>query len=409
MARPTSPPPPTPRHHAAPTPAPRPTTKAPEPAKESKSTAAEQMLMPPVGPLPKPHERKLGDGKEHGMEPITQPDPDKMKTFAGLAEVMAETTASGRDFGEAVAVCKAMVADKKCFRVLTITGNATPFTTLIAELIDRDIIHCVVSTGSVCTHSFSAERGQPMFKVSDPDAVDDNALYKHGYNRIYDTVELESSLNEGFDILRKITDEIDPDMMTSSSDITEAIGEYLNKEFPEENGLLHAAQRKGVPVFIPSFSDCEIGLDFWAQNVLREKEGKPTVMYDAFADWSKYADLIKRHKDSCGIITLGGGVPRNWAQQVGPSFDILTEYKAEPKSLIMRFRYGVRICTAVSYEGGLSGCTYSEGRSWGKFWPPEKEGGKPGETGMHAEVTADYSLVFPLLCATLFESAQSKV
>jgi deoxyhypusine synthase len=266
---------------------------------------------------------------------------------------MANTTAGARDIGEAVEVIKAMVADKGSFNVLTLSGNFTPFTTLAGELIDRGIVHCVVSTGSICTHTFSVERGQKMLKLPDPDATDDSWLYNRGGNRIFDTLELEESLNDGYSILNKITDAIDTDTLVTSADIMEKIGEYLNKKFPKApNGLLHAAQRAGIPVIVPSFSDCEIGLDFHAQNLERRKEGKPELMFDLFGDVEKYYQLIKPSK-AIGVIELGGGVPRNWAQQIGPFADILTEKGLEPKSLIIRIKYATRFCSAPATEGGL--------------------------------------------------------
>ena len=33
----------------------------------------------------------------------------------------------------------------------------------------------------------------------------------------------------------------------------------------------------------------------------------------------------------------------------------------------MGYDYSVRIHTAVEYDGGLSGCTISESKSWGKY------------------------------------------
>jgi deoxyhypusine synthase len=363
-----------------------------------------QAISPPVAPLPKPHERKLGHGHEHGMKAIEFPNPSDIKTFSDLAEAMGQTTAGGRDLSKAVEVAKAMVADKDCFVVLTLSGNCTPLTVLISELIDRGIVNVVVSTGAIMTHSFSVERGRPMFQVDDPEAIDDNWFYAKGYNRIYDCVELEESLNEGFDILREITDSLDPDTLVTSADITQLIGAYLNEHFPKERGILHSAEKAGVPVFVPAFSDSELGLDFFAQNLIREKEGGSALMFDSFGDWQRYADLIKEHRDSCGIITLGGGTPRNWSQQVGPSFDILTEYGVEPKSLIMRFKYAVRICSAPGTEAGLSSCSYSEGRSWGKLWPSKNEGAHKNDiVGMNAEVVGDFTLAFPLLAACLIE------
>ena len=369
---------------------------APKALVKSTSTASPtQAMTPPVEPMKKPHERKLGHGKEHGMKPVTFPHPDKIKTFSDLAKAMGETTAGARDVGKAVEVIRAMMSDKGCFVVLTLSGNATPFTTLIAELIDRKIVHCVVSTGSIVTHSFSVERGRPMFKIEDPDAIDDAWFYNRGYNRIYDVVELEDSLNEGYDILHQVTDSLEPDEPVCSADITRFLGEHLNEHFPKENGVLHAAARAGIPIFIPAFTDCEVGLDFHAQNLQRRKEEDPEIFFNAFEDVERYYELIKSAK-VIGIIELGGGVPRNWAQQIGPFADILSEKAMEPKSLVIRIKYGVRICSAPSTEGGLSGCTFSEGRSWGKFLTEEAG-------GMFSEITSDYSIVFPIIVQAMME------
>ena len=62
-----------------------------------------------------------------------------------------------------------------------------------------------------------------------------------------------------------------------------------------------------------------------------------------------------------------------------------------------RFHYGVRVCPEPVHWGGLSGCTYSEGVSWGKFVPYE-------EGGRFAEVLSDATLVWPLLVQGLLES-----
>lgn len=58
--------------------------------------------------------------------------------------------------------------------------------------------------------------------------------------------------------------------------------------------------------------------------------------------------------------------------------------------VVRRFKYGVRICPDAVQWGGLSGCTYSEGISWGKFIPPQ-------EGGRFAEVLDDATVVWPLL------------
>jgi deoxyhypusine synthase len=56
----------------------------------------------------------------------------------------------------------------------------------------------------------------------------------------------------------------------------------------------------------------------------------------------------------------------------------------------------VRICPEPVHWGGLSGCTYKEGISWGKF-VPEAEGGQ------FAEILADATVALPLLIQSIIE------
>ncbi|HMK65219.1 MAG TPA: deoxyhypusine synthase family protein, partial [Thermodesulfobacteriota bacterium] len=95
--------------------------------------------------------------------------------------------------------------------------------------------------------------------------------------------------------------------------------------------------------------------------------------------------------------TIGGGVPRNWAQQVGPFLEIL-QHRLNEELPLKRFSYGVRICPEPAHWGGLSGCTYSEGVSWGKFVSHE-------EGGRYAEVLCDATIAWPILMAGVREMA----
>ena len=97
-----------------------------------------------------------------------------------------------------------------------------------------------------------------------------------------------------------------------------------------------------------------------------------------------------------GTVTIGGGVPRNWAQQIGPLADIIN-MRIGSDLRVPRIRYGVRICPEPVHWGGLSGCSYSEGVSWGKFLPPE-------EGGRFAEVHCDATIAWPLLIRAVLEA-----
>ena len=65
-----------------------------------------------------------------------------------------------------------------------------------------------------------------------------------------------------------------------------------------------------------------------------------------------------------------------------------------------RYLYAVRICPEPAHWGGLSGCTYTEGVSWGKFVPP-------AEGGRFAEVFADATTVWPLLIKAVLEQLET--
>ena len=123
------------------------------------------------------------------------------------------------------------------------------------------------------------------------------------------------------------------------------------------------------------------------------------AMGDIIGDLNSYANHVLSAK-RLGIFTIGGGVPRNWAQQVGPYIEIgnlRLGLSVKPP----RFHYGVRICPEPDYWGGLSGCTYQEGLSWGKFVTP-KDGGQ------FAEVLSDATVVWPLLMMGLMERIQKQ-
>ena len=96
-----------------------------------------------------------------------------------------------------------------------------------------------------------------------------------------------------------------------------------------------------------------------------------------------------------GILTIGGGVPRNWSQQFGVYAELLARRGYE-KIPLKRYTYGVRICPEPVHWGGLSGSTYTEAVSWGKFVPPE-------EGGRLAEVFDDATVALPLIAGAVLE------
>ncbi len=338
-------------------------------------------------------ESDMGDGWKHGLKPLQPIDVRKTKSFDQMLRAMAQTSFGGRNLGEAADVVYDMVMDPDCKVVMTLSGAMTIAKQglLIAEMIEQGMVDAVVSTGALMCHGLSEQTGHTHFR-HDPSWTDDE-LYDAGYNRVYDTLELEASLDDLALIIRDILKGYHPKHPVGSHDINREIGRHLAKK--PGRAVLKAAYQKNVPVYVPAFSDSELGLDLYMHNVLAKDEGHQPIQLDPLKEVGDWLDFCMKAK-RLGIFTIGGGVPRNWAQQVGPLGELLNRRSKGKLGGLIRFHYACRICPEPTHWGGLSGCTYSEGVSWGKF-VPEAEGGK------FAEVYADATIAWPILVRGVLE------
>jgi deoxyhypusine synthase len=274
---------------------------------------------------------RYGAGHEDDLSPLTPLDLSALDSVDALVRAMSHTAFGGRCLGEAADVLEAMVRDEE--------------------------------------------------------------LYEKGYNRVYDTIELEKNLDDVELILERALADLPDGTVLCSRAVCEQLGRQLALD-GQRRGVLQSAFSHGVPVYVPAFTDSELGLDLAIYNQLRSVEGKPPVSFDPFLDLHDFTNHIREH-ETLGIFTIGGGVPRNWAQQVGPYLEILQARlggDAPPR----RYKYAVRICPEPVHWGGLSGCSYTEGVSWGKF-VPEQDGGR------FAEVFADATIAWPLVVRSVME------
>lgn len=333
------------------------------------------------------------DGYGDKLHPLKPIDVAKTKTVSALLEAYKDCSFGARNLGEAADVLEAMLRDKKCAVVITLSGAMTvaKMGLVLCEMIDRGWVQAVISTGALMAHGFVESTGRAHFKA-DP-GMNDVELYHKGYDRVYDTYELEKNLDDVEFIIRDALQTLDHSRAYGSVHIHGELGKFL-KRSGAKRAILKSAYEKNVPVYVPAFTDSELGLDISFYNEFRRREGKPLLKYDAFVDLEHYKNFVLSH-ERLGIFTIGGGVPRNWAQQVGPYIEIL-QHRMGIKLPRRQFHYGVRICPDPVYLGGLSGCTYSEGVSWGKF-VPASHGGK------FAEVFCDATIVWPLLVRAMIE------
>jgi len=104
------------------------------------------------------------------------------------------------------------------------------------------------------------------------------------------------------------------------------------------------------------------------------------------------ASILYNSKKS-GIVELGGGVPKNTAQQTGPLLDQILRQNVGGQNYI------IQITDARPDTGGLSGATLQEGKSWGKV-----------QDAHHDMVTvyADATIAFPILALYVISNQKSR-
>ena len=95
-----------------------------------------------------------------------------------------------------------------------------------------------------------------------------------------------------------------------------------------------------------------------------------------------------------GFVELGGGGPKNFIQQTGPTISQVLGVAFEGADR------GIQIGTAVEREGSLSSCTFGEAVTWGKYHHAD-------EINL-VQVWGEYSIIFPLLAAYVIESCNTK-
>src|SRR6202161_3507387 len=122
------------------------------------------------------------------------------------------------------------------------------------------------------------------------------------------------------------------------------------------DSIIFAAYQMDVPIFVPAFSDCSAGFGLVAHQHARL--GKPVVSIDSVKDFYELTQL-KIANPTTGLLMIGGGVPKNFAQDIVVAADVLGVDASMHK-------YAIQVTVADVRDGALSGSTLKEASSWGK-------------------------------------------
>jgi deoxyhypusine synthase len=248
---------------------------------------------------------------------------------------------------------------------------------VIRDMVVMNLVDVIVSTGANIFHDIFESFGYRHYVGSEEG--DDDALRRHRIVRVYDALMDDHEINQVIHLLSEIPKELE-EKVISSRQYFEVLGSYIK----DEESILKAAFERGIPIFVPALSDSSIGIGLTFLHV-RKKASSDRLVIDQIQDNYEIAQL-KRMAPITGAIYIGGGVPKNYIQQLGPVSELLFQEESG-------HRYAFQITTDDPKWGGLSGCTFEEAKSWGKI---EKE-------STYAAVYVDATVVLPLLVGAVLQ------
>ena len=330
---------------------------------------------------------KVDPHKFHGND-IPHIKLDEKMTIEDLVNVFASSGFNGRQLGDAAKLYAKMIKEDATI-CLTVSGALTPvgFGGIIKTLIERGFVDWIVATGANVYHEDHFAWGLPIKQGSFN--VDDMKLYENEIVRIRDVyIKFYETLEAQDQVIQKMFGDDFPDKPFTTAEFCNLMGKMSkeNSKYPEKS-FITSAYDYDVPVYISTIKDSSLALNL-AVHRLRDK----TYNLDFVREIIEQAAILYHSKKS-GILELGGGVPKNTAQQTGPLLDQILRRNDGGQDYI------IQITDARPDTGGLSGATLQEGKSWGKV--------KDAHNGM-VTVYADATIAFPILALYVLSNQKTR-
>jgi deoxyhypusine synthase len=315
----------------------------------------------------------------------TRPLRVEKRTISDLLMAMKDTAFQGRSLGEAAEIWTKMLEEEKLVVLMGLSGAMVPagMGKIISHLIKNGYVDCLVSTGANIFHDLYEALGGSHFKGSP--LVEDAELYQSGIDRMHDVFAPEEGFRKIDRFIADAAEKLDQEREYSSREIINFLGEQAAKAGGNEDSIVVAAYRENVPVFAPAIGDSSVGIAL----VLARQAGRRVVV-DQLRDVEELTGIVEV-AEKTGVIYIGGGVPKNFIQQTEV---VLSLRGSDPKG----HSYGIQFTTDTPHFGGLSGCTFEEGISWGKISPSAKK----------VQVFVDATVALPIVAHALAERAEGK-
>jgi deoxyhypusine synthase len=317
-----------------------------------------------------------------------------MKSHSVLSAVdaMQHMAFSSRDLHRAADIYERMLKDRDCAVILCLAGSliSSGLKQIFVEMIRNNMVDAIVSTGAnIVDQDFFEALGYKHYIAGEElkTGLYDNALRELNIDRIYDTLIDEDELRICDDTIRIIADDLERRPYSSREFIREMGAWLVRNGKTDIDGIVLECYKKDVPIFVPAFSDCSAGFGLVAHQAALADQAHLSI--DSVRDFRELTQVKLEYADT-GLFMIGGGVPKNFAQDIVVAADILGHDAAMHK-------YAVQITVADTRDGALSGSTLKEACSWGKV-----------STTWEQMVYSEATMALPLIAGYCFEKGAYK-
>ncbi|MBF0386560.1 MAG: deoxyhypusine synthase [Candidatus Omnitrophica bacterium] len=311
-----------------------------------------------------------------------------IKSFDSTAIInaMRDMSFTSRDTARAADILVKMINEKSCANILTLAGSTSAggCMQVYVDMVKSGMIDAVVATGaSIVDMDFFEALGFKHYKGSP--FVDDKVLRSLYVDRIYDTYIDEEALQVCDRTIKEIADGLEPRPYSSREFIAE-MGKYLVKKSKKKDSLVQVAYEMNVPIFCPAFSDSSAGFGLVLHQV---KNPGAHMSIDSVKDFYELTQ-IKMKSATSALFMIGGGVPKNFAQDTVVCAEVLGVE-------VPVHKYAVQITVADVRDGACSSSTLKEAASWGKV-----------DTAFEQMVYAEATTVLPLIVSYAYNNSNWK-
>jgi deoxyhypusine synthase len=296
----------------------------------------------------------------HGT--IEHIDVTKNPGIVPVVEAMGRMAFSSRDLHRAADIYDRMLRDKDCGVILTLAGSliSAGLKKVFVDMIRNNMVDAIVSTGAnIVDQDFFEALGFKHYIAGEElkSGLYDGQLRDAALDRIYDTLIDEEELRICDDTTTKIFDELEP-RPYSSRELLREFGAHLERNGGPKtrDSIVYEAYKRDVPIFCPAFSDCSAGFGL-VHHAATRGDG-PKMCWDGGKDFYELTQLKIRNPET-GIFMIGGGVPKNFTQDIVVAAEVLGHDAPMHK-------YAVQVTVADVRDGALSSSTLKEASSWGK-------------------------------------------